>query len=86
MSNLLYVVIKDHENFGFVYDEFYCPKCLKNLVMKFKEKEILRREITTPKYLSRIYPQPVNEPSCNRCVLMFRMEIPSDEVFEPEKP
>ena len=84
--NLLHVVIKDHENSGFVYDEFYCPDCLKDWVMKFEEKEILRREITTPQWLSRLYPPLVNEPHCDRCGLMFRMDIPSDEVIEPDKP
>jgi len=71
--NLLHVVIKDHDNFGFVYDEFYCPDCLKDWVMKFEEKEILRRKITTPKYLSRLYPPLVNEPHCDRCGLRFHM-------------
>jgi hypothetical protein len=33
--------------------------------------EVLRRSITTPKYLSRLYPQIVNEPVCRDCGSMF---------------
>ena len=71
--NLLNVVIKDHDNSGFVYDEFYCLECLKDWVLKFDCLEILRREKVTPQHLSRLYPPLVNEPHCDRCGLMFRM-------------
>ena len=75
MKVLLHVVIKDHENSGYVYDEFYCPDCLENWVMKFDCLEILRRATTTPRYLSRLYPPLVNEPHCNHCGIMFTLQI-----------
>ena len=72
MSTLFHVVVKDHENSGFVYDEFYCQECLDAWVIRFEFKEILRRSIVTPKYLSRLYPQLINEPTCRECGLLFR--------------
>ena len=71
MSNLVHVVIKDHENSGYVWDDFYCPACLENWVMKFDNLEILRQATVTPQYLSRLYPPLVNEPECRRCRVLF---------------
>ena len=72
MKVLLHVVIKDHENSGYVWDEFYCPDCLEKWMMTTTSLEILRRVITTPQYLSCLYPQLVNEPVCDKCGLIFR--------------
>ena len=56
MSVLLHAVIKDWDNSGLVYDDFYCPGCLESWVLSFDFKEILRLAKTTPQYLSRLYP------------------------------
>ena len=60
MSVLLRVVIKDHENSSYVWDDFFCPDCLDKMVNSCAELEILKRSRLTPQYLSRIYPQVVN--------------------------
>ena len=55
MADLYYVVIKDHENSGNVWDEVYCPGCPENWrIMAFDSLEILRQTLTTPQYLSRL--------------------------------
>lgn len=72
MSVLLHAVIKDWDNSGLVYDDFYCPECLESRVLICDFKEILRLAITTPKYLSRLYPPLVNEPVCAVCGARFR--------------
>ena len=72
MSNLFHVVVKDHENSGYVYDEFYCSPCLENWVRQFDNLEILRQTTATPQHLSRIYPPLVNEPVCAVCLVLFR--------------
>ncbi len=71
MSELLHVVIKDHENSGYVWDNFFCPECLGRLLKVCNWLEILKRSITTPQYLSRLYPQIVNEPVCSECGQFF---------------
>jgi len=71
MSVLLHVVRKDHENSGYVWDEFYCPECLEKWIATTTSLEILRQVITTPQYLFGLYPQLVNEPVCDKCGLIF---------------
>jgi hypothetical protein len=71
MFNLYHVVLKSHENSGYVWDEFYCPDCLMDFIMKFEHLEILRRTMATPKYLSRLYPPLVNKPQCRECGVIF---------------
>ena len=71
MKVLLHVVIKDHENSGYVWDEFYCPECLSWMVKANKCLEVLRQTMVTPRYLSGLYPQLVNEPVCDKCGLIF---------------
>jgi hypothetical protein len=71
MSELLHVVIKDPENSGYVWDEFFCPECLDLLLEACNHLEVLRKSRTTPQYLMRIYPQIVNEPACRDCGKMF---------------
>ena len=71
MSELLHVFIKDHENSGYVWDEFFCSCCLGRLLKACSWLEILKRSITTPQYLMRLYPQIVNEPSCRDCGKLF---------------
>jgi len=71
MSVLLHVVIKDHENSGYVWDEFFCPECLDRMLKACGSLEVLKRSITTPQYLSRLYPQIVNEPVCRECSKLF---------------
>ena len=46
MSVLLHVVIKDNENSGYVWDEFYCPDCLEKWIATTSSLEILRQVIT----------------------------------------
>jgi hypothetical protein len=72
MSNLVHVVIKDHENSGYVWDDFYCLACLDRRVIQHDNLEILRQAIATPQHLSRLYPPLVNEPVCRECGLVFR--------------
>ena len=72
MKILLHVVIKDQENSGYVWDEFYCPDCLCQKLKANNCLEVLRQAIATPRYLSRIYPQLVNEPVCDMCGLRFQ--------------
>jgi hypothetical protein len=72
MKILLHVVIKDHENSGYVWDEFYCPDCLYRKVKASNCLEVLSQAIVTPRYLSGIYPQLANEPVCDKCGLIFR--------------
>ena len=71
MRKLLHVVIKDHENSGFVWDEFYCQECLDRMSKAYRWQEILKRSRLTPQYLSRLYPQIVNEPVCRDCGKLF---------------
>jgi|GEM_PF-6669088 len=71
MSILFHVVVKDHENSGYVWDEFYCPNCLERWLVQFNHLEILRKVQTTPQHLSRLYPLLVNEPSCRVCGAVF---------------
>jgi hypothetical protein len=71
MKILLHVVMKDHENSGYVWDEFYCPDCLDRKVKTSNSLEVLRQAIVTPRYLSGLYPQLVNEPVCDNCGLIF---------------
>jgi hypothetical protein len=72
MKVLLHVVIKDHENSGYVWDEFYCPDCLCRMVKANNCLEVLSQTIATPRYLSGLYPQLVNEPVCDKCGLIFQ--------------
>lgn len=71
MADLYHVVVRDHENSGYVWDEFYCPTCLENWIVKFDSLEILRQTMATPQYLSRLYPPLVNEPQCRECGVRF---------------
>ena len=71
MADLYHVVLKDHENSGYVWDEFFCPDCLISQVMKFEHQEILRQTMANPQYLSRLYPPLVNEPHCRECGVIF---------------
>jgi len=71
MSELLHMVIKDHENSGYVWDDFFCPDCLVRLLKVCNWLEILRRSIIKPQYLSGLYPQIVNEPVCRDCGKLF---------------
>jgi len=67
MADLYHVVIKDHDNFGYVWDAFLCLDCLNSRIMKHEDREVLRRNLATPKYLSRLYPPLVDEPNCSEC-------------------
>jgi hypothetical protein len=71
MSELLHVVIKDHENSGYVWDDFFCRECLDKMVNSCTGLEIIKRSRLTPQYLSRLYPPLVNEPVCQECDLLF---------------
>ena len=71
MKTLLHVIMKDQENSGYVWDEFYCPDCLDRKVKASNSFEVLRQATVTPRYLSGIYPQLVNEPVCDKCGLIF---------------
>ena len=71
MTALFHVVLKDNENSGFVWDDFYCSGCLEKWVAQAEHLEILRQYPVTPNHLSRIYPPIVNEPVCVGCGLVF---------------
>ena len=71
MTVLFHVVLKDHENSGFVWDDFYCPACLEERVAHAEHLEVLQKHLTTPKHLSRLFPPIVNEPVCAGCGLVF---------------
>ncbi|MFO7740344.1 MAG: hypothetical protein R6V46_17835 [Desulfatiglandaceae bacterium] len=67
MTELYHAVIKDHDNSGYVWDAFFCKDCLNSLIMKHEYGEVLRRNMATPKYLSRLYLPLVDEPNCSEC-------------------
>ncbi|GAB6906648.1 conserved hypothetical protein [Desulfosarcina cetonica] len=71
MTDLYHVVLKDHENSGYVWDEFYCSRCLNDQITKFQQLEILRQTRASPQYLSRLYPPLINEPECRECGAVF---------------
>ena len=71
MSELLHVVIKDPENSGYIWDDFFCPECIGRLLRACSHLEVLRISITTPRYLMRLYPPLVNEPGCRDCGKLF---------------
>ena len=48
MADLYHVVIKDHENSGYVWGDFFCPACLEKWVMTFEHLEILRQTMANP--------------------------------------
>jgi hypothetical protein len=41
MADLYHVVLKDQENSGYVWDEFFCPTCLEKWVIESNHLEIL---------------------------------------------
>jgi len=71
MTGLYHVVLKDHENSGYVWDDFFCPDCLEIRVSQTKHLEVLLQTIATPEYLSHLYPPLINEPHCCNCFRMF---------------
>ena len=66
----MHVIIKDHQNSGYVWDNFFCQECIGRLLEACSHLEVLRRSITTPHYLMRLY-QIVNEPVCRDCGKLF---------------
>ena len=48
MSELLHVIIKDHENSGYVWDDFFCLECLVRLLKVCNWLEVRKRSRTTP--------------------------------------
>lgn len=70
MTVLYHVVVKYYDNSGFVWDDFFCWECLRKHVWNAEHLWVLRCERGTPQYLSRIFPQLVNEPTCCLCGLM----------------
>lgn len=73
MSKLLHVTLKDPTNSGYIWREFYCPDCLEKKLESFAWMKVIRRVNATPKHLSTIYPQLVNEPYCRDCGSIFRI-------------
>ncbi len=72
MSELLHVVIKDRDNSGFVWDDFFCQECIGRLLKACNWLVILKGARTTPQYLMKFYPPLVNEPVCRDCGKVFR--------------
>ena len=72
MSALIHVIFKDPENSGYVWDDFYCPECLKEKLSSATWLKVIRQAKVTPKYLSRLYPPLVNEPVCDECRTVFQ--------------
>ncbi len=71
MADLYHVVIKDHDNSGYVWNAFFCLDCLKSRIMNGTGREILRSILATPRFLSRLYPPLVDEPICSECGDLF---------------
>ena len=69
MADLYHVILKDYQNSGYVWNEFYCPDCLKDLATNSEHLKILNQNIATPQYLSRLYPPLMNEPHCREAVI-----------------
>jgi hypothetical protein len=44
---IFHVVLKDHENSGFIWDDFYCPACLEKWVVHAGHLEILQRHLVS---------------------------------------
>ena len=72
MSVMYHVVVKDWDNFGSIWDDFYCPECLEPYVFQHHWLEVICCVEITPKYLSRLYPPLVNEPTCRICGEIYR--------------
>ena len=70
MSVLLHLTVKDPENSGHVWNDFYCPDCLERMLASSR-LEVIRQEKVTPQHLSRLYPPLVNEPVCDECGSVF---------------
>jgi hypothetical protein len=71
MTALIHVIFKDPENSGYVWDDFYCPECLKEKLSSSTWLEVIRQTKVIPKYLARLYPPLVNEPWCDTCHRLF---------------
>ena len=71
MSNLIHVTLQDPTNSGYLYREFYCLDCLAKLLESCAWLEVIHQVTATPKHLSTIYPQLVNEPCCRDCGSIF---------------
>ena len=71
MTDLYHVVLKDHDNSGHVWDDFFCPGCLNVFASRFDHLEIIRQSRASPQYLSRLYPPLVSEPYCRECGAIF---------------
>ena len=71
MADLYHLILRDQANSGYVWDDFYCPDCLKDRVTNSDHLEILRQTMATPQYLSRLYPPLMNEPHCRKCGVIF---------------
>lgn len=72
MADLYHAIIKDHDNSGYVWDAFFCKGCLDTQVNNREHMEVQRRNLATPKYLSRLYLLLVDEPNCGECGEGFR--------------
>lgn len=72
MSNLFHVTMKDPENSGYTWREFYCSSCVDKKQSVSTWLQFLDRTHVTPQYLSRLYPPLVNEPVCADCGILFR--------------
>jgi len=67
MAELYHAVVKDHDNSGYACEAFFCKDCLNGWIIKHEDREALRRNLATPRYLSRLYPPLVDEPNCSEC-------------------
>ena len=61
MADLYHVVIKDHDNSGYMREGFFCSDCLNSRIMNHEDREVLNRNLAPPKCLSRLYPLLVEE-------------------------
>lgn len=71
-ANLLYVKMKDNDNWGYIYYEFICPDCLDFITEGCSHLQIVEKRIATRRVLSGFYPPLVDEPRCEHCGLYYK--------------
>ena len=85
MENLFHATLRDPENSGYTWREFYCVACLERKRAESTWLIFLKEIPVTPKHLSRLYPPLVNEPVCAECSCLFRwllFEAPAENHVE----
>jgi hypothetical protein len=55
------VVIKDHDNSGYVWEGFFCLDCLNSWIMNHEDREVLYRNLATPATAGQKWTHPPSE-------------------------